>query len=224
MHRYLVIEGLIGVGKTTLARLLQEERGAELVLEPHENNPFLEPFYRDPQRYALPVQMYFLLTRWRQIDRIRQLGLFAPWVVSDYTFEKDRLFAEKTLSPDELSLYDRFAQSLGERVPSPDLVVVLHAPIPVLLDRIRRRAVAGEERINRGYLEDLHERYELQWSRWDRSPLLYVDNAALDYASDPAARVEVLRRIDEALDRGRTPRPPTDADAQPSLFGPPVRS
>lgn len=224
MQRYLVIEGLIGVGKTTLARLLQEERGAELVLEPHENNPFLEPFYRDPQRYALPVQMYFLLTRWRQIDRIRQLGLFAPWIVSDYTFEKDRLFAEKTLSPDELALYDRFAQSLGEKVPSPDLVVILHAPIPVLLERIRKRGVAGEDRINRAYLEDLHERYEQQWSRWERSPLLYVDNAELDYANDPLARAEVLRRIDEAIDKRARPSPPAEGDEQPSLFGAPVRS
>ncbi|HMV67053.1 MAG TPA: deoxynucleoside kinase [Myxococcota bacterium] len=217
MQRYLVIEGLIGVGKTTLARVLQEERGAELVLEPHENNPFLEPFYRDPQRYALPVQMYFLLTRWRQIDRIRQVSLFEPWVVSDYTFEKDRLFAEKTLSPEELALYDRFAQSLGERVPTPDLVVVLHAPIPVLLDRIRQRGVAGEDRINRAYLEDLHERYERQWARWDRCPLLYVDNVSLDYGRDPVARAEILRRIDEAIASGRKGR--VDEAAQPSLFG-----
>lgn len=221
MHRYVVIEGLIGVGKTTLARLLQRDRAAELVLEPHEDNPFLEPFYRDPQRYALPVQMYFLLTRWRQIDRIRQLALFTPWVVSDYCFEKDRLFAEKTLTEDELALYDRFASTLGEKVPAPDLVIVLTAPTSVLLDRIRRRAVPGEERINRSYIEDLAARYERLWGGWSRCPLLFVDNAELDYAADPDARVEVLRRIDAAIAGHAASAPSADA-AQPSLFDRPV--
>jgi deoxyadenosine/deoxycytidine kinase len=209
MRRYIVIEGLIGVGKTSLCRLLQEAHGAELVLEPHEDNPFLEAFYRDPARYALPVQMYFLLTRWKQIDRIRQLGLFHPWVVSDYLFEKDRLFAEKTLSSDELELYDRFAASLGRDMPTPDLVVVLDAPTPVLLRRIRERGIAGEDRIQAKYLDDLRERYEAQWGRWTRSPVLRVDNDALDYTRDQGARDEILRRITQALDQG-THAPPDD--------------
>ena len=121
------------------------------------------------------------------------------------------------VSPEALALYDRFAQSLGERVPTPALVDVLHAPIPVLLDRIRQRGVAGEDRINRAYLEDLHERYERQWARWDRCPLLYVDNVSLDYGRDPVARAEILRRIDEAIASGRKGR--VDEAAQPSLFG-----
>ncbi|MFM2162987.1 MAG: hypothetical protein RLZZ383_2499 [Pseudomonadota bacterium] len=215
MRRYIVIEGLIGVGKTSLCRLLQEAHGAELVLEPHEDNPFLEAFYRDPARYALPVQMYFLLTRWKQIDRIRQLGLFHPWVVSDYLFEKDRLFAEKTLSSDELELYDRFAASLGRDMPTPDLVVVLDAPTPVLLRRIRERGIAGEDRIQAKYLDDLRERYEAQWGRWTRSPVLRVDNDALDYTRDPSARDEILRRITQALDQGA--HAPPD-DPQGGLF------
>jgi deoxyguanosine kinase len=217
VHRYIIIEGLIGVGKTTLARLLQQDRGAELILEPHEDNPFLEPFYRDPTRYALPVQMYFLLTRWRQIDRIRQLALFTPWVVSDYCFEKDRIFAEKTLSEDELALYDRFARNLGEKVPTPDLIVVLQAPISTLIDRIRRRGVAGEERIARPYLEDLQERYDKLWSTWDRCPLLFVDNEALHYGADPSAKAEVLQRIDDAIAGGVSQPKPADP-AQTSLF------
>lgn len=220
MRRYVVIEGLIGVGKTTLCRVLAEHHGAELVLEPHEDNPFLAPFYAEPARYALPVQMYFLLTRWRQLDRIRQLSLFHEWVVSDYTFEKDRLFAAKTLSPEELDLYDRFATTLRRDIPTPDLVVSLHAPIPVLLRRIRKRGVKGEEHIDAAYLEDLHDRYTRLWAGWRRCPVLHVDNTGLDYQSDPAAREEVLSRISRALE-ATTPTPGSipDREAQPDLFG-----
>lgn len=215
MRRFLVVEGLIGVGKTTLARVLESERDAELVLEPHEDNPFLAPFYRDPQRYALPVQMYFLLTRFRQQDRVRQLSLFHDWVVADYLFEKDRLFAEKTLSPEELELYDRFARTLGSRVPTPDLVIALHAPIPTLLQRVRQRGVAGEEHIDRRYLEDLAERYDRLWSTWRRCPVVHLDTEALPYDRDPGARAEVLGAIEDAL--AGAPAPPSDDE--PDLFG-----
>lgn len=222
MRRFLVIEGLIGVGKTTLCRLLEQERQAELILEPHEDNPFLEPFYKDPQRYALPVQMYYFLTRWRQQDKIRQLHLFHEWVVADYHFIKDRLFAEKTLSPEELELYDAFAGTLNRDIPSPDLVVALHAPVDVLMNRIRKRGVPGEERIQRKYLEDLHARYEELWANWTACPVLHIDNTALEYHTDREAQIEVLRRIDEAL-AGRFPAPApgsSDREAQPELFGP----
>lgn len=221
VQRFVVIEGLIGVGKTTLCRLLQQRRSAELVLEPHEDNPFLAPFYEDPARYALPVQMYFLLTRWRQLDRIRQLSLFHPWVVSDYLFEKDRLFAEKTLDEGELELYERFAAQLGKVIPKPDLVVVLHAPQEVLLRRIRARGIKGEEHIDGAYLADLAGRYEALWAGWGHSPLLHVDNTALDYHSDPAAQASILERIDEALaHHSLAPTPgSSDREDQPSLFG-----
>ena len=151
MRRFVVVEGPIGVGKTTLCRLLESQRGAELVLEPHEDNPFLEPFYRDPDRYALPVQISFLLTRFQQQDRVQQLSLFHEWVVADYLFEKDRLFAEKTLSEADLATYDAIARALGAKVPTPDLIVVLGAPIPVLLGPDRaarhRRRGAGDGRL-----------------------------------------------------------------------------
>lgn len=218
MRRFVVVEGLIGVGKTTLCRLLEADRGAELVLEPHEDNPFLEAFYRDPVRYALPVQMYFLLTRFRQQDRVRQQSLFTDWVVSDYLFEKDRLFAEKTLSPDELDMYDRIAGSLGARMPTPDLVVVLHAPVPVLLERIRKRGVAGEERIDRRYLDDLARRYDRLWASWDRCPVVHVDNTTLDITEHASARAAVLARVDEALVvPGARPAAAAD-DRWPDLF------
>jgi deoxyadenosine/deoxycytidine kinase len=221
VRRFVVIEGLIGVGKTTLCRLLQERRDAELVLEPHEDNPFLEPFYLEPKRYALPVQMYFLLTRWRQLDRIRQLSLFNPWVVSDYLYEKDRIFAEKTLHGEELELYGRFASQLGKEIPTPDLVVALRAPLPVLMERINRRGIAGEDRITQAYLEDLAGRYDDLWSNWSACPVLHIDNSELQYHSDPAAKADVLARIDAALDGESQASTPgsSDREAQPNLFG-----
>lgn len=220
MRRFIVVEGLIGVGKTTLCRLLERERSAGVVLEPHEDNPFLEPFYREPARYALPVQMYFLLTRFRQQDEVRQLSLFSDWVVADYLFEKDRLFAEKTLGPDDFDIYDRIASSLGAKVSTPDLVVVLHAPIPTLLQRVKQRQVKGEEHIDRRYLEDLQQRYNRMWSDWDRCPVLHVDTATLNYADEPAAQVEVLARIERALAHGQGGAAEVeDADAWPDLFG-----
>lgn len=200
MRRFIVVEGLIGAGKTTLCRLLHDRRDAELVLEPHDDNPFLEPFYRDPERYALPVQMSFLLTRFRQQDRIRQLGLYHRWIVSDYLFEKDRLFAEKTLTEEDLALYDQIASSLGQVVSTPDLVVALHAPVSVLLARIQQRGIAGEDEIDRPYLEDLARRYAGLWARWTRCPVLHLDNTELPYDRDDGAREEVLRRIDAALE------------------------
>lgn len=199
MRRFVVVEGLIGVGKTTLCGLLAGAKGAELVLEPHEDNPFLEPFYRDPERYALPVQMYFLLTRFRQQDQVRQLSLFTDWVVADYLFDKDRLFAEKTLGRDELDVYDRLAQSLGARVPTPDLIVFLDAPTSVLLQRIAKRGIDGEERIDKAYLDDLRRRYDRFFAGWDRCPVLKVDTSAADHANDPVAQAELLQQVDAAL-------------------------
>ncbi len=199
MTRYLVVEGLIGVGKTTMCRLLERARNAELFLEPAATNPFLEPFYTDPSRYAFPVQMFYLYHRWRQQVRIRQGDLFNGLVVSDYLFEKDRLFAEKTLSTEELELYDRFAGALGEQAPTPDLVVYLEAPTEVILSRIARRKAPGEEWITAPYLADLRERYDRLWAGWTRCPVLRLDNRTLNYADDPDAQDRLLQAIDRAL-------------------------
>lgn len=214
---YVVVEGLIGVGKTSLCRLLADAWGARLILEPSETNPFLGPFYEDPVRYAFPVQMYYLMTRWRQQDHIRQQDLFHGSIVSDYVFEKDRLFAEKTLESVELDLYHRFAGALGEQTPSPDLVVYLTAPIPVLLERIAQRQALGENRITAEYLEDLSERYERLLAGWTRSPVLRLDNRALDYVADPRARQIVVQRVEGAL-RGETTLDLADDSRQASLF------
>ncbi len=217
MGSYVVVEGLIGVGKTSLCRLLAEAWRARLVLEPSETNPFLAPFYEDPHRYAFPVQMYYLMTRWRQQDHIRQQDLFQGSIISDYLFEKDRLFAEKTLEPLELDLYGGFASALGEQTPAPDLVVFLTAPVPVLLERIAMRRARGEDRITADYLDDLSERYERLLAGWTRSPILRLDNRALDYVGDPHARRVVVQRVEGAL-RGDTTIDLAEDTCQPKLF------
>lgn len=224
-RRYVVVEGLIGVGKTTLCRLLEKERGAQLFLEPAATNPFLEPFYSEPERFAFPVQMFYLINRWRQQNRIRQQDLFSELVVSDYLMEKDRLFAEKTLPDDELELYDRFAGALGESTPTPDLLIFLDAPIEVILTRIARRQAPGEEAIQPGYLRDLRDRYHRLLSEWTRCPVLRLNNQDMNYADDIDAQKRLLSWIDTALEGGALPpdAPGSMSDRedsnQPSLFG-----
>ncbi len=222
MRHFIVIEGLIGVGKTTLARLLEREWGAQLVLEPASTNPFLEPFYRDPHRYALPVQVYYLLTRWQQQADIAQGDLFSEVVVSDYLFEKDRLFAEKTLPGEELSIYSRLADALGVHAPTPDLVVFLDAPTEVILKRIEKRSAPGEDVIEAAYLDDLRQRYWRLLDDWTDCPVLRLDNRDMDYAGDPAGQQAVLDTIRSALMSGSpvvSPGSASDREDSPTLFG-----
>jgi deoxyadenosine/deoxycytidine kinase len=221
VRRFLVIEGLIGVGKTTLCRLLQDTWGAKLVLEPAETNPFLGPFYEDPERYAFAAQMFYLVSRWRQQDTIRQPELFSELVVSDYLFAKDRLFAEKTLNAVELELYDRFASALGERTPVPDLVIYLEAPVDTIMERIAQRGAVGETAITRSYLEDLKARYEQLLTDFTDCPILRMSNNDLNYRDDDSARKRVLSRIERALNgdmEANAPGSETDREAQASLF------
>ena len=224
MRQFVVIEGLIGVGKTTLCRLLQETWNAKLILEPAETNPFLGPFYADPERYAFSAQMFYLVNRWRQQDTIRQPELFADMVVSDYLFAKDRLFAEKTLNPMELELYDRFASALGEMTPTPDLVVYLEADIDTIMGRIAERQAVGETAITRDYLEDLKARYERLWEDYSDSPVLRMSNEDLNYRDDASARQRVLWRINNVLSGNPDEEPPgfeLNREVQTSLFGEP---
>lgn len=206
--RFIVIEGLIGVGKTSLCRLLQKQWNARLVLEPVEHNPFLAQFYEDRPRYAFPTQMFYLATRFSQQQELRQNELFHPLVVSDYLFEKDRLFAEETLAGDELALYDRFANLLGETATHPDFILFLESEIPTILSRIRKRSIASEQVIEAGYLESLRDRYYALWDRYDQSPIYVLDTTHIDYTQNTVDQNLVLSLIQGWLDGTPLPDAP----------------
>lgn len=208
MSRYIVIEGLIGVGKTSLCRLLEREMGAKLVLEPVEDNPFLAAFYSDQERFAFPTQMFYLATRYAQQMDLHQPELFKRLIVSDYLYAKDRLFAELTLSPTELALYDRFAGLLAGNITAPDFVLFLDAPTRVVMQRIQRRAIESEQRIPASYLEALRERYYALWERYDRSPVYVLDTTGIDYVSDPAGQAWIQEMIRGLLDGRPIPGTP----------------
>lgn len=201
-HRFIAVEGPIGVGKTSLAQRLAASLGAELVLEHPEQNPFLERFYRNPRVGALPAQLYFLFARAQQLAALRQQDLFAPARVADYLVAKDRLFARLTLDAAELELYEQVHARLQIDAPHPDLVVYLQAPADVLLERIARRGIAHEQLIERGYLERLNDAYARFFHEYEESPLLIVNAAAIDPVSNPADYEELLGAITR-MRRGR---------------------
>jgi len=192
---FVVVEGPIGVGKTTLARKLADSFGSNLLLECAEENPFLEKFYENPQSAALPTQLYFLLQRARQLKDMKQADMFNPVRVSDYLIDKDRLFAELTLDPDELALYEQVYSSLTFDVPQPDLVIYLQAPVEVLLDRIEKRAIAHEQIIEAAYLERLCESYIQFFYQYNSTPLLIVNAADIDFASNESDYQLLLDQI-----------------------------
>ena len=169
-HRYIVVEGPIGVGKTSLARRLAKSFGSELVLEQGEHNPFLERFYRNPRAAAFQTQLYFLFQRSRQLQDLRQQDLFERMRVADYLLEKDRLFARLTLDEEEFALYEQVYSRLSLDAPQPDLVVYLQAPVDVLLARIARRGIAYEQGIERRYLERLVEAYSRFFLEYEAAP------------------------------------------------------
>jgi deoxyguanosine kinase len=224
--RYFAIEGLIGVGKTSLCRLLERRWGARLVLEPWEHNPFLRAFYEDRERFAFPAQMFYLATRFSQQLQLKQPDLFSPVVVADYLYQKDRLFAEETLSGDELALYDRFAGLLGDSVPSPDFVVFLDAPTEVIQARIRKRAIEAEQVIEGAYLDSLRRRYYALWDRYDEAPVYVLDTRSVDYVENRRDQDFILDLITGWLEGRPTagsPRPYRERrDPVPNLFGSPT--
>ena len=201
-HRFIAVEGPIGVGKTSLARRLCASLSAQGVLEDATHNPFLERFYRNPRAGALPAQLYFLLQRAQQLTSLKQADLFAPVRVADYLLEKDRLFARVTLDEAEYALYEQLYTRLDIQVPKPDLVVYLQAPVDVLLERIARRGVAYEHYIDRGYLERLNEAYARFFHEFDTAPLLIVNAASIDPVSNQRDYDELLAAI-RRMSRGR---------------------
>ncbi len=190
--RYIAVEGPIGVGKTSLARRLAESFDAELIEEDAMENPFLERFYRDPKRGALPAQLFFLFSRARKIDDMSQEDLFDTVRVSDFLMYKDRLFAELTLDAEEFQLYEQVWRQLGIHPPKPDLVVYLQAPADRLLTRVASRGIAFEQMIGREYLEKLMEAYARFFHTYDDSPLLIVNAADIDPVSNDEDYFQLL--------------------------------
>ena len=203
--RYVTVEGCIGVGKTTLTHLLSRHLGGHTVLEIVEENPFLPEFYRDKVAHAFKTQMFFLLSRFKQQEALLQADLFSRTLVSDYLFDKDRIFAELTLSSSEMSLYDQIFRALASKVRAPDLVVYLHAPMEVILERIDRRGRSFEKDIDRGYLEDLVGAYGRFFAGYDAAPVLTIDTADLNFPENERDLDVVLRTL-ETFPNGRERR------------------
>jgi deoxyguanosine kinase len=201
-QRYIVVEGAIGVGKTSLAKRLAASLDAELVLEQDALNPFLERFYKNPKAGALPAQLFFLFQRAQQLGALKQQDLFAPRRVADYLFEKDRLFASLTLDAAEMSLYEQVASRLDVDPPKPDLVVYLQAPVEVLLGRIARRGIAYESGIDAAYLGRLNDAYARFFHEYERAPLLIVNAASIDPVQNQADYDELLAAI-RRMKKGR---------------------
>ena len=191
---YIAIEGPIGVGKTTLTRHLAHALEGEALFEVVEENPFLPLFYEDPEHYAFKVQVFFLLSRYKQLEHLAQPRLFEHAVVADYLFDKDFIFASLNLEGHEWELYQELYQSLSPRIPAPDLTIYLRAPLEVLLERIRRRGRSFERGIDPGYLERLTEAYDRHFARY-RGRLWVFDNSGVNYADDAAAAHWVTRQV-----------------------------
>jgi deoxyguanosine kinase len=194
-RNYIVVEGPIGVGKTSLAVRLAESFNGEVLLEHPEENPFLERFYKSGRSAALPAQLFFLFHRARQLEDLRQSDMFSPVRVSDFHFAKDRLFAELNLDPEELNLYDQISRRLDVETPVPDLVIYLQASVDALMRRIVRRGRPYERAIDRHYLESVAEAYARYFHTYDEGPLLIVNASSIDPAHNDADYEQLWQQI-----------------------------
>ena len=192
---YIVVEGPIGVGKTSLARRLAQTFETDLVLEGSDENPFLERFYQDPRAGALPAQLFFLFQRARQIEAMRQADMFQPVRVADFMMEKDHLFAELTLDAEELKLYQQVYDHVTVDAPVPDLVIYLQAPEDVLLKRIAKRGIRYERKIDATYLRNLSEAYARMFLDYEAAPLLIVNATYIDLVDNEADYVALLDQV-----------------------------
>ena len=194
--RYIVVEGPIGVGKTSLAELLAERLQARKSLEGAEENPFLSHFYKDMRRYAFQTQLYFLLNRFRQQQELVQFDLFKQSLVSDYLFAKDKIFAYLTLDDNELALYERLHPLLEMRVQKPDLVLYLQASTDVLMRRIQSRAREYERELDRTYLEDVNAAYNHFFFHYLATPLLVVNTSEIDFVKHKEDFEDLVKQVE----------------------------
>ena len=183
---HIAIEGVIGAGKTTLTQMLGEKLQAEVVLEQFEENPFLPNFYDDPERYAFQTQIFFLLSRYKQQQSLRQPGLFHKNLITDYIFEKDKIFAYLNLEDEELKLYEMLFSSLekSQSIPRPDLVVYLQSSVARLMTNIRRRARPMEKNMSEAYIKDLNDAYNYFFFHYRGAPLLIVNATEIDFVNE----------------------------------------
>ena len=195
-YRYVVVEGPIGVGKTSLARRLAEHANAVAMLEKPEENPFLARFYEDPLRHALPTQLFFLFQRIGEVSELAQMDLFRTSTIADYLFDKDMLFARLNLSDDEFALYQNIYNNLAPQAPAPDLVIYLQASPETLIERVRGRAINYERPISDSYLARLAQGYSDFFYHYDQAPVLVVNSENLNFVDDADDFSLLLQRIE----------------------------
>lgn len=192
---YIAVEGVIGVGKTTFARMLAERIGADLVQEEVFENPFLVDYYKSRKRYALSCQLYFLISRFQQQQQLMVHDLFSNRIVADYLFAKDAIFASVVLSERELILYNKIAPTLNQNIPRPDLVIYLQARTPILLDRIKRRNLPFEKTIDSEYIDMLNKAYDYFFFHYAETPLLVVKTDEIDFVHTPEHFDDLIEQI-----------------------------
>lgn len=222
MHPYIALEGAIGVGKTTLARILADALGAERLLEVFEENPFLSDFYADRARYAFQTQIFFLLSRYRQQHKVIADCLRRGPLVSDYLFAKDWLFAHLNLTGDELAMYERVHAILGEQIPAPTLVIYLRASTDTLMQRIAFRDRSYERQMDRAYIDALRIAYERFFAEYTVAPVLSLNTDDLDIVHDSAARHAVVTQVKSALHTDAYQLPLPEVDQTPAMTARPL--
>ncbi len=195
IHRYIAIEGPIGVGKTSLAKLLAKEFDAQTILETSKENPFLSEFYADRKRMAFQTQIFFLLSRYRQQQELFQQELFNKTTIIDYIFARDRIFAYLNLDDNELALYEQIYSLLHERIPKPDLVIYLSASTDTLLERIESRGRDFEKNISKDYMEELSQAFNRFFFHYSETPLLVINTSEIDFVKNPGDLKDLAKQI-----------------------------
>jgi deoxyadenosine/deoxycytidine kinase len=193
--RYIVIDGPIGVGKTSLATLLAPELNARIIFERAEENPFLTDFYKDPVRFRFQTQIFFLMSRYAQQEEFSQHDLFNQVTISDYLFAKDRIFAYLNLNDNELALYDQIFKMLEPKIVKPDLVIFLQADTETILRRIKQRGRPFEKDVSRDYIEAVNEAYSHYFFRYNDTPLLVINTSDIDFVHNPEDLDDLIRQI-----------------------------
>ncbi len=214
---YLAVEGVIGVGKTSFARMLAEELGAEMMAEEVFENPFLVDFYKNKKRYALQCQLNFLISRYQQQQQLVKRDLFSQKIVSDYLFAKDAIFASVNLNEPELLLYEKIAAVLSSEIPRPDLVIYLQASTPTLLERIRKRDLGFEKPIDFDYLELLNKAYDYFFFNYSDTPLLVVKTDNIDFVNNPEHFTDLVSQIKKPINGKKYYSPAGDLVDKQSL-------